>query len=244
MGYNEPRSANSTSSAYGQSPQDRPAIPPSPYTSGQPGFSPVMSFGRRHGSLGQHSLPSRSPMGDEKLELAYLLRQSRQNSGEQRQHQHSVERTPSVRSLNYQLPMHTLSPVQNGIGEGIPVYAHPPRNVVQTCPLDGLLLKFLSDQRERALLGVPTQELIGPHYPNFRALFDPSVSEKSHALSSVFTEMLGKFPDISTLPEQAAILYVLGLLIFEIHHLSKTDRAQVHNVHNHALADPSQPRDL
>lgn len=206
IGYNEPRSATSASSVYAQSPQDRPTLPPSPYTSGQPGFSPVMSFGRRHGSLGQHSLPSRSPMGDEKLELIYLLRQSRQNSGEQRQHQHSVETTPSVHSLNHQLPMHTLSPIQHGFGENIPVYAHPPRNIIQTCPLDGLLLKFLSDQRERALLGVPTQELIGPPYPDFGALIDPSVSERSHALSSVFTEMLGKFPDISTLPEQTAIL--------------------------------------
>ena len=149
-------------------------------------------------------------MGDEKLELTYLLRQSRQNSGEQRQHQHSVETTPSVHSMNHQLPMHTLSPIQHGFGESIPVYAHPPRNIIQTCPLDGLLLKFLSDQRERALLGVPTQELIGPPYPDFGALIDPSVSERSHALSSVFTEMLGKFPDISTLPEQTAILYVLG----------------------------------
>ena len=150
-------------------------------------------------------------MGEEKLELAYLLRQSRQNSGEQRQQQYSVERSPSVHSLNNQLPMHTLSPLPNGREEGIPVYAYPPRNLIQTCPLDGLLLKFLSDQRERAMQGVPTHELVGPLYPSFRALINPLASEKSHALSRVFTDMLGKFPDISTLPEQVAILCVSHL---------------------------------
>ena len=213
IGFNEARSVGSTSSTYAPSPQDRHAMPPSPYTSQPPGLSPATAFGRRHGSIGQHALASGSPMGDEKLELAYLLQQSRQSSGDQRQQQYNVERTPSVHSLNHQ-PMHTLSPFQNGSEECLPVYAYPPRNVSQTCPLDGLLLKFLSDQRERAIQGVPTQDLIGPPYPSFRTLINPLASENSHALSRVFTDMLGKFPDISTLPEQVAILYVPASLSF------------------------------
>lgn len=183
-------------------------------------------------------------MGEDKLELAHLLRQSRQNSGEQQLQQYSMEGSPSMNPLNHQLPMHTLSPPQSSGEDGIPGYAYPPRNLVQTCPLDGLLLKFLSDQRERALQGVPIPELIGPLYPSFRALIDPIASEKSHPLSRVFTDMLGKFPDISTLPEQVAILYVFGLLPDYLHQPARTDLSQVHNVHVHALANPSHPRDL
>ena len=205
IGFNDARSVGSASSTYAPSPQAHDALPASSHISQHTGFSPAANFGRRHGSIGQHSMTSHSPAGDEKLELGYLLRQSGQTSGDQRQLHYGMERTPSVHSLNNK-PMHTLSPFQNGQEEYSSVYAYPPRNVSQTCPLDGLLLKFLSDQRERVLHGVQTSEIIGPPYPSFRTLIDPQASEKSHALSRVFTDMLGKFPDISTLPEQVAIL--------------------------------------
>ena len=167
IGFNDARSVGSASSTYAPSPQARNAIPSSPYVSQPSGFSPVTNFGRRHGSLGQHSMTSHSPAGDEKLELGSLLSQAGQTSGDQRRSHYNMERTPSVHSLNNK-PMHTLSPFQNGHEECSSVYAYPPRNISQTCPLDGLLLKFLSDQRERVLQGVQTNEIIGPPYPSFR----------------------------------------------------------------------------
>ena len=88
------------------------------------------------------------------------------------------------------------------------MYAYLPKTLTQTCPLDGLLLAFLSDQRERIVQGDPAEDVIGPPYPSFRTLVDPQASDRSHPLSRVFTDMLGKFPDIKTLPEKAAILYV------------------------------------
>ena len=102
-------------------------------------------------------------------------------------------------------PSHFLNPIQGGPEESRPAYAVGPKNL-NMCPLDGVLMTFLADQRQRAMDGVPMQELIGPPYPSFKSLIDPRLSEYSHPLSKVFTDMLGKFPDIATLPEQVAIL--------------------------------------
>lgn len=107
------------------------------------------------------------------------------------------------------LPMHTLSPYQNardGLSNTIQAYAVPVRNVRATCPLDGLLLDFLADRRQHAEKGASTTELIGPAYPSMVTLIDHQRGLTSHPLSKVFTDMLSKFPDISTLPEQVAVL--------------------------------------
>ena len=206
----EARSVGSASSTYALSPQARNAVPPSPYTSQPGGYSPAASLGRQHGIVGQHPAAVQSPAGDEKLELAYLLRQSRQNSGEQRpvhgSPHGSLERTPPIHPLHSK-PPHTLSPFQNGAEESPPVFSLPSKTISPTCPLDGLLLTFLADQRDRVFRGTSIDEIIGPPYPSFRTMIDPQADDTSHPLSKVFTEMLGKFPDISTLPEQVAILY-------------------------------------
>ena len=243
---NSARSVGSASSTYAPSPQaPRHAMPPSPYTSQPPGFSP---FGRRHGSGGQHSLLSRSP-ADEKLEFGHLLQQQQQQQGRHNSRggrdlqAYGVEETPSVHSISNQ-PMSTLSPFENDREDCPPAYAYPPKNINQTCPLDGLLLKFLADQRQRALEGVPTGELIGPPYPSFRSLINPQASDSSHALSRVFTDMLGKFPDISTLPEQVGILCVSPFFYFAYAQEQKTDRIQIHNVHSNALANLAHTRNL
>lgn len=105
--------------------------------------------------------------------------------------------------------MHTLSPYQNardGFCHTMQAYAVPVRNVRATCPLDGLLLDFLADRRQQAEKGASTAELIGPAYPSMVTLIDPQRGLASHPLSKVFTDMLSKFPDISTLPEQVAVL--------------------------------------
>ena len=175
-------------------------MPSTPFTQQATGLPTMTTLDQRISDM-QPILTSRA---DDKLDLGYLL-QSRQNSIGSSQHS-ATERTPSISSLCNQTP-NVLSPFSNGPDDNRPAYSVQPKTLNQ-CPLDGLLLKFLSDQRQRGMDGVPVQELIGPPYPCFRALVEPQASEYSHPLSHVFTDMLGKFPDISTLPEQVAILYV------------------------------------
>ncbi|KAI8630900.1 hypothetical protein F5Y19DRAFT_38807 [Xylariaceae sp. FL1651] len=87
------------------------------------------------------------------------------------------------------------------------------KNSEPTCPLDGLLLHFLHERRQRAAEGVPTQEIVGPRYPSVSSLLNPANSAYSHPLSNIFTDILAKFPGIDTLPEKIAVLYVMFLIM-------------------------------
>ncbi|KAF4448853.1 hypothetical protein F53441_7789 [Fusarium austroafricanum] len=89
----------------------------------------------------------------------------------------------------------------------------PIRNCPPTCPLDSLLLDFLSERRQRAADGLPAQDVIGPRYPSVSSLLNPANSAYSHPLSKVFTDILATFPDISTLPERVAVLYIMFLVM-------------------------------
>ncbi|KAH7320927.1 hypothetical protein B0I35DRAFT_202680 [Stachybotrys elegans] len=85
------------------------------------------------------------------------------------------------------------------------------KNSRATCPLDTLLLDFLRERRQRVAEGLSTQETIGPRYPSVSSLLNPAQSAYSHPLSKFFTDILATFPDISTLPERVAVLYVMFL---------------------------------
>lgn len=87
------------------------------------------------------------------------------------------------------------------------------KNCAPTCPLDSLLLDFLSERRQRAAEGLPTQEIIGPKYPSVSSLLNPANSQFSHPLSKVFTDILQTFPDLSGLPERVATLYIMFLVM-------------------------------
>ncbi|KAK4156681.1 AP-1-like transcription factor [Chaetomidium leptoderma] len=93
----------------------------------------------------------------------------------------------------------------------LPIYARVPRNCPPTCPLDSLLLDFLSERRQRAAEGVSQTEILGPRYPSVSSLLNPATSVYSHPLSKVFTDILARFPDLATLPERVAVLYVMFL---------------------------------
>lgn len=145
---------------------------------------------------------------DEKLDLGYLCH-GRQENRDTRQ-SFGQNRSTAVSAAPV-LPMVTLGPFQHFHGPDaradlVSPYAVPPRNIDPTCPLDGLLLDFLADRRQQAAAGVPTRELIGPKYPSFLSLVNPQRSLLSHPLSRVFTDMMGTFPDIATLPEKVAVL--------------------------------------
>lgn len=88
-----------------------------------------------------------------------------------------------------------------------------PRNVEATCPLDSVMVDFLAQQRAQAEGGTPTKQLVGPPYPNFTPLINPSKSGYSHPASRVFTDILGTFPDIAQLPEQVAVVYIMFLIM-------------------------------
>ncbi len=203
--YGDPRSATSATSAYTAAtlPQQKhspPSIHHSTYTSQPNAFAPVNVLERRHSNASHLSRTS-----DEKLDLGYLLH-SHQDSQKGRE-PFGNDRTLSLPSCST-LPMHTLSPFQNGDAFSMSLLAHvvPVRNVRPTCPLDGLLMDFLAERRQQAEKGMSSKELIGPAYPSVASLLHPTRSQMSHPLSKVFTDMLGTFPDLATLPEQVAVL--------------------------------------
>ncbi|KAK4644655.1 hypothetical protein QC761_306800 [Podospora bellae-mahoneyi] len=87
-----------------------------------------------------------------------------------------------------------------------------PLNSPPTCPLDSILLDFLSERRH--LLSLPSShanDVLGPPYPSISSLLNPSTP--SHPLSKVFTDILARFPGLSRLPERAAVLYLMFLLM-------------------------------
>ncbi|KAL2131588.1 hypothetical protein VTI74DRAFT_4829 [Chaetomium olivicolor] len=94
-----------------------------------------------------------------------------------------------------------------------PLFTLLPRNCPPTCPLDSLLLDFLAERRQRAAEGLPQHEIEGPRYPSVSSLLNPTVSLYSHPLSKVFTDILARFPDLHTLPERVAVLYMMFLLM-------------------------------
>lgn len=181
-------------------------MPPSNFPPTPSAFSSTNASNSRHGS-GQSLTSNRPP--DDKLALEYLM-QSRHNSGDS--DQLGARRGRAISSSSPMLPMDTMNACNYGNaildvqGNPLPVCALPIRNTPPSCPLDGLLLDFLADQRKQAINGVSLQELIGPNYPSFLSLVNPQRNQYSHPLSKVFVDMIVTFPDISTLPEQVAIL--------------------------------------
>ena len=120
-----------------------------------------------------------------------------------------LDQNPGASQLEYGVGMDLAA------GTGVePGYASLQiKNCLPTCPLDSLLLDLLSERRQRAAEGLPTQEIIGPRYPSVSSLLNPSNSQYSHPLSKVFTDILQTFPDLSSLPERVATLYIMFLLM-------------------------------
>jgi hypothetical protein len=79
--------------------------------------------------------------------------------------------------------------------------------------LDHILETFIDERRAQAAQGVPVEILVGPPYPNFTALVYREANVDSHPLSKLFTDIVRTFPDISGLPEQVAVVYVMFLLM-------------------------------
>ncbi|KAG5983046.1 hypothetical protein E4U43_006328, partial [Claviceps pusilla] len=115
-------------------------------------------------------------------------------------------------SGGHQHPLQTVHP-RDASDQNVPLYSRPVKNSASTCPLDTILLNFLSERRQRLAEGLPMHEVIGPRYPSVSSLLNPANSVYSHPLSKVFTDVLARFPDISRLPERVAVLYVMFLVM-------------------------------
>ena len=204
--YNNAPSGASNSSTYTGSPHQAQGYTPpftsqATYTSQPNQFTPVNVLERQSSvSRGLHSRSS-----DEKLDVGYVLQNMHENCDGRQQYVN--DRTPSVPPSSV-LPMNPLS-TNNDVRDdyGNPMFACsvPVRNI-RTCPLDGLLLDFLGERRQRAIEGMPNRELVGPAYPSVLSLLKPQRSLTSHPLSKMFTDMLSTFPDLSALPEQVGVL--------------------------------------
>ena len=196
--YNTIPSRASTSSTYTGSPHPAPrhtppVVPQPTYASQSTLFAPVSVLEQQH--------PRSS---DEKLDVGYVLQKLQENRDRgQYENDGRSSRPPSSA-----LPMNTLSPchnVRDNYGNPMLACSVPVRNI-RTCPLDGLLLDFLGERRQRAIEGMPVRELVGPAYPSVLSLLKPHRSLTSHPLSKMFTDMLSTFPDLATLPEQVGVL--------------------------------------
>ena len=75
------------------------------------------------------------------------------------------------------------------------------------------MLDFLAKSHTRAAEGVPLKTLSGPAYPNFTALVYPDRHIDAHPVSKLFTDILRTFPDICTLPEKVAVVYIMFLVM-------------------------------
>ena len=95
----------------------------------------------------------------------------------------------------------------------VPLYTRLPLNTEPTCTLDSILGGFEAERQRAAQAGTPTASLVGPPYPSISSLLNPTRAVDSHPLSKVFTDILAKFPSISDVPEQIAVLYIMFLVM-------------------------------
>ncbi|KAF7868296.1 hypothetical protein EAF04_004828 [Stromatinia cepivora] len=183
----------------------------------------------------RHDMVHNLDIGPERLGLDFLLEEGQR---------HKIPIPPAGAQENFgfqqaQRPVESLSPRDthhrsNSIASNATNYhapnsapgsssevngcTAPIRNGPPTCPLDSLLLDFLHERQAAAFDGLPTPKLVGPAYPSVSSLLNPSRGITSHPVSKVFTDILATFPDLSTLPERVAVLYIMFLLMrWQIH---------------------------
>lgn len=87
------------------------------------------------------------------------------------------------------------------------------KHVPATCPLDDLLLKFVAERKMRAAEGVPLSELAEPADPDVSGMLRPERIPYLHPISRIMTDILGKFPSVSNLPERVVALYVMYVVL-------------------------------
>lgn len=83
-----------------------------------------------------------------------------------------------------------------------------PRHSPVTCPLDQILLDFLSSRRAMASSGVPIDLILGPKDPSVAAVLNPDLAPTAHPVSRVMAEVVRTFPGVAV-PEVISFMYLM-----------------------------------
>ncbi|KAF2770584.1 hypothetical protein EJ03DRAFT_326213 [Teratosphaeria nubilosa] len=189
--------------------------------------SPTHSHSAASSQLGEQSWrPARSPTGQYASQHNSAAYDHQPPPSEQQTTQSNGDRPAAgTMGLNFVLdstqkrspPEQTATPAATASPSDPPTtppYARLPINIEPTCGLDNLLGEFVKRSRERIEAGEAKADVLGPEYPSFMALQDPQAPlDHLHPVSGLLIAILSKFPDISTLPEKVAVLYVMFLLM-------------------------------
>lgn len=70
-----------------------------------------------------------------------------------------------------------------------------PKHMEATCPLDQILLDFLTSRRLLAAQGTPASALVGPLKPSITGLVNPSFKGPAHAAIRVMADVVSTFKD-------------------------------------------------
>ena len=165
------------------------------------GHPPNAQYAPTNGISYDQRLPPPAAMqaqnNDKRLDLNYMLEPK----------PHSASTSP----ISHHSPAYVPQPT----APEKPIHARLPNNSTPSCPLDSLLLDFLTNRQKQLASGVPIREVAGPEYPFLMALKDPSSlhSSKCHPVSALLIDILSKFPDIYALPEKVAVLYIMFLIL-------------------------------
>jgi hypothetical protein len=102
----------------------------------------------------------------------------------------------------------TTANSQSYSGRSKSVYAVLPTHLLPTCPLDEILLDFLSSHKDMLSKGVALETVVGPEKPTAKAFLNPELSSSVHSISRVLSEVLLTFPYVHQ-PEKLAFFYVM-----------------------------------
>ncbi|KIX06414.1 uncharacterized protein Z518_04390 [Rhinocladiella mackenziei CBS 650.93] len=138
----------------------------------------------------------------ERLSFNFLLDSIGQRSGTAPPQTISPSRRPAYPTLARGLSEQSQAP-----------WTVLPKNVPPTCPLDGLLLNFLHSRRREANQESGINPLLNPTYPSVSSLLNPSGSHRLDPVSQLMTDIISRFPNISDLPEQAAVLFAMFMFM-------------------------------
>lgn len=139
---------------------------------------------------------------------------------------YTVESPHHKSDLNASAPSYTSPPVSSHHefstpntprAPESPVWARTPANCPATCPLDSLLGDFIVACRRQLQAGIPKHELLGSDRPFWVVLtaagnMDGHI-KSHHPVANLLVDILSKFPDISRLAEQVAVIYTMSAVL-------------------------------
>lgn len=210
-------SEHHTNESNGSGPTPSPTHPPTTVTPGnrqglqhidQPGFPPQIFDGEKPRSGPDNR--STAEIRGERLVLNFLL------EGFQHLHIPKINTTQPISEESVSsLGLSSARFVQRVQGttrdQALAAFSVPIRNIPPTTPLDGVILDFIRERRKDSIEGKAVQPLARPAYPSVSSLLNPE--KPSYSISRMFSDVLRTFPDISSLPEQIAVLYMMFLLM-------------------------------